>query len=259
MTELLSDPSSWGLIIGVGLFAGFIDAIVGGGGMITVPALLSLGLPPHLTLATNKLAASFSSGTATYTFFKKRLFTPSFWLRSFISTILGALAGTVFVNYIDAQLLEKLLPLIIIVVALYTLFNRLPDIDSHQLPEKSKTLHIKNILQGFTFGFYDGSSGPGTGSFWVISSMRLYRLNILLASGLAKAMNFTSNIVSLSVFIYFGQINWQIGFTMGACMMLGAFIGANSAIRFGAKFIRPIFITIVVIMAIKLSYDAWFC
>ena len=162
-------------------------------------------------------------------------------------------------NYIDGELLDKLLPLIIITVALYTLFNRLPDIDNHDLPEKNKALYIKKILQGFILGFYDGSSGPGTGSFWVISSMRLYRLNILLASGFAKAMNFTSNIVSLSVFIYFGQINWQIGFTMGACMMLGAFIGAHSAIHFGAKFIRPIFITIVVIMAVKLSYNAWFC
>ncbi len=257
MTEILFDPSSWALIVAVGLAAGFIDAIVGGGGMLTIPTLLSLGLPAHLTLGTNKLAASFGSGIAAYTYFKKQLFTPQFWRESFYSTLLGALTGTVFVNLIDTQWLEKLLPLIILIVALYTLFNRITDIDNYQLPENNFALRVKQALQGFLIGFYDGSSGPGTGSFWVISTMRLYRLNILLASGVAKSMNFTSNLVSLLVFIAFGQIDWLIGLTMGGCMMLGAYIGAHSAIYFGAKFIRPIFITIVVIMAVKLGYNAW--
>ena len=257
MTEVLFDPGSWALIVAVGLGAGFIDAIVGGGGMLTIPALLSLGLPPHLTLGTNKLAASFGSGIAAYTYFKKQLFTPRFWRKSFYSTLTGALTGTVFVNLIDTQWLEKLLPLIILAVALYTLFNRMTDIDNYQLPENNPALRIKQTVQGFLLGFYDGSSGPGTGSFWVISTMRLYRLHILLASGIAKAMNFTSNLVSLIVFICFGQIDWLIGLTMGGCIMLGAYIGAHSAIHFGAKFIRPIFISIVVIMAIKLGYNAW--
>ncbi len=257
MTEILFDPGSWALIVTIGLSAGFIDAIVGGGGMLSIPALLSLGLPAHLTLGTNKLAATFASGTATYTFYKKQLFSPYFWRQSFYSTLLGALTGTIFVNFIDTQWLEKLLPLIILAVALYTLFNRIADIDNHQLPEVNLALRIKQTVQGTLLGFYDGSSGPGTGSFWVISTIRLYRLNILLASGVAKSMNFTSNLVSLMVFIAFGQIDWLIGLTMGGCMMLGAYIGAHSAIYFGAKFIRPIFITIVVIMAVKLGYDAW--
>ena len=257
MTEILFDPGTWALIVTIGLSAGFIDAIVGGGGMLTIPALLSLGLPPHLTLGTNKLAATFASGTATYTFYKKQLFSPRFWRQSFYSTLMGAITGTVFVNFINTQWLEKLLPLIILAVALYTLCNRMSDIDNHQLPAVNSALRIKQSVQGFLLGFYDGSSGPGTGSFWVISTMRMYRLNILLASGVAKSMNFTSNFVSLLVFICFGQINWLVGLTMGGCMMLGAYIGAHSAIYFGAKFIRPIFITIVVIMAVKLGYNAW--
>ncbi|HEY7867055.1 MAG TPA: TSUP family transporter, partial [Psychromonas sp.] len=152
----------------------------------------------------------------------------------------------------------KTLPIIILIVAIYTLLNQIHDIDNHQLPENKSIFRIKQIVQGFLLGFYDGSSGPGTGAFWVISNMRLYKLNILLSSGIAKAMNFTSNLTSLSVFICFGQVDWLIGLTMGACLMLGAYIGAHSAIRFGAKFIRPIFILIVVIMSIKLGYDAWF-
>ena len=118
-------------------------------------------------------------------------------------------------------------------------------------------MRIKQTVQGFILGFYDGSSGPGTGAFWVIANMKLYKLNILLSSGIAKAMNFTSNITSLLVFIAYGQIDWLIGLTMGACLMIGAYIGAHSAIHFGAKFIRPIFILVVVVMAVKLGYSAW--
>lgn len=257
MTELLLDPNSWALLILVGLCAGFIDAIVGGGGLLTVPALLSLGLPAHLTLGTNKLSACFASGTAAFTFFKKQLFKPLFWLQSFYSTFIGALFGTVFVNFISGVWLDKLLPVIILGVALYSLFNRMQDIDNHHLPEKTKRLKIKQRIQGFILGFYDGVSGPGTGAFWVISTMRLYKLNILLASGIAKSMNFTSNLTALAVFIYFGEVNWLIGLTMGSCLMVGAYIGAHSAIHFGAKFIRPIFISVVMIMAIKLGYNAW--
>ena len=257
MTELLLDPSSWALLIGIGLLAGFIDAIVGGGGMLTVPALLSLGLPPHLTLGTNKLSACFASGTAAYTYFKKQLFTPNFWKESLYSTFIGALLGTIFVNFVSTYWLQKFLPIIILLAAVYSLFNRMKDENGNALPMQNKRLKIKQRLQGFLLGFYDGSSGPGTGAFWVISNMRLYKLNILLASGVAKSMNFTSNFTSLLAFIYFGQVNWVIGLTMGCCLMIGAYIGAHSAIRFGGKFIRPIFITIVMIMALNLAYNAW--
>ena len=258
MTEFALDPSSWMLLALVGLAAGFIDAVVGGGGMLTVPTLLSVGLPPHLTLGTNKLSASFASGTAAFTYFRKKLFDPAFWKQCFYSTFIGALCGTILVNYISTAFLNKFLPLVILTAAIYTLFSRAKEIDNSVLPEQNTLLRIKQRIQGFVLGFYDGISGPGTGAFWVISNMRLYRLNILLSSGIAKAMNFTSNFVSLLIFIYFGQVNWFIGLTMGACLMLGAFIGAHSAIYFGAKFIRPLFIIIVLIMAINLGYNAWF-
>lgn len=258
MTEFVLDPNSWMFLALIGLLAGFIDAVVGGGGMLTVPALLSVGLPPHLTLGTNKLSASFASGAASYTYFRKKLFDPQFWKHCFYSTVIGAFCGTVIVNFISTQFLQKFLPLIIISAAIYTLVNQIKDIDNDILPENSPILRIKQRLQGFLLGFYDGISGPGTGAFWVISNLRLYRINILLSSGIAKSMNFTSNIVSLLVFIYFGQVNWLIGLTLGACLMLGAFIGAHSAIHFGAKFIRPVFIIIVVAMAINLGYNAWF-
>ena len=258
MTEFVLDPNSLMILGLVGLCAGFIDAVVGGGGMLTVPALLSAGLPPHLTLGTNKLSASFASGAASYTYFRKKLFDPQFWKQSFYSTLIGAFAGTIMVNYISTDFLNKFLPLIILVVAIYTLFSRVKEIDNSKLPKKDARLTFTQRTQGLILGFYDGVSGPGTGAFWVISNMHLYRLNILLSSGIAKAMNFTSNLTALAIFIYFGQVNWFIGLTMGVCLMLGAFIGAHSAIHFGAKFIRPLFIIIVLAMAINLGYAAWF-
>ena len=161
------------------------------------------------------------------------------------------------VNFVSTTWLDKILPVIIILVALYTLFNRMKESDKEQLPKQNRQLKVKQSTQGFLLGFYDGALGPGTGAFWVISTMRLYKLNILLSSGIAKSMNFVSNFTSLLVFLYFGQVDWIIGLIMGSSLMMGAYIGAHSAIHFGAKFIRPIFILIVMIMALHLGYNAW--
>ncbi|MBA5762558.1 TSUP family transporter [Vibrio sp. 404] len=242
----------------VAFVAGFIDAVAGGGGMLTVPALLSLGLPPHIALGTNKLAATFASSTAAYTYYKKRLFKPQYWGRAFITTLIGAMLGTLFVDWISTQWLEKALPLIILAAAIYSIWHKTPKNSSNEMPPPCQKIHKKQYLQGSILGFYDGVAGPGTGAFWTVSTMALYRLNILMASGVAKAMNFTSNFTSLITFAILGHIDWVLGLTMGVCLMAGAYVGAHSAIRFGAGFIRPIFVTVVSILAVKLAYDAWF-
>lgn len=252
------EPTMLVVLALVAFIAGFIDAVAGGGGMLTVPALLSIGLPPHIVLGTNKLAATFASFTAAVTYYKKRLFKPECWRNAFISTLIGAIIGTLVVDAISTEWLEKVLPLIILATAVYTIFQKTPVASQNVTPIPCPKLKKKQIFQGLTLGFYDGVAGPGTGAFWTVSSMALYRLNILLASGLAKAMNFTSNITSLVTFAILGHIDWVLGLTMGVCLMAGAFVGAHSAIRFGAKFIRPVFITVVSVLAVKLAYNAWF-
>ncbi|MBE3667375.1 hypothetical protein BOO24_16425 [Vibrio navarrensis] len=253
------DPTVLAVLALVAFVAGFIDAVAGGGGMLTVPALLSLGLPPHIALGTNKLAATFASSTAAFTYYRKRLFKPKCWLRAFIATLVGATVGSMVVDAVSTDWLEKILPLIILAAALYTIWHKTPDANHNSAtPAPCPMLNKKQYGQGFVLGFYDGVAGPGTGAFWTVSSMALYRLNILLASGLAKAMNFTSNLTSLVTFAMLGHINWGLGLIMGVCLMAGAFVGAHSAIHFGAKFIRPVFVTVVSILAIKLAYDAWF-
>jgi uncharacterized membrane protein YfcA len=251
------DITMWLILCSVGFLAGFIDAIAGGGGMLTVPALLTAGLPPHIALGTNKLAASFGSLTASYTFYKKKLFNPIFWRYSLFSTAIGAIAGTLIVSYISTEFLEKILPIIIVITALYTMLAKSVK-DCHQtLPPKSHSLRGKQIIQGLTLGFYDGVAGPGTGAFWTASSSVLYKINILMSSGLARSTNFVSNICSLFTFIYLGYVNPLIGISMGVFMMLGAWVGAHSAIKYGSRFIRPVFITVVLIMSINLAFSAW--
>ncbi|MFM2484125.1 sulfite exporter TauE/SafE family protein [Celerinatantimonas yamalensis] len=246
------------IIIITGLIAGFIDAIAGGGGLLTIPALLGIGLPPHLALGTNKLAASFGSSTAAITFYRKQLFKPTLWWRSFVATAVGAVCGAFIVDWVSKAWLDKLLPAIIIGSALYTIVSQR---STHRLYKDDAFIQChpcKQITQGLALGVYDGFAGPGIGAFWLVSSMALYRLSMLLCAGLAKAMNFTSNFVSLLTFIYLGHVNWLIGLTLGISIMIGAFFGAHSAIRFGEGFIRPIFITVVIILAGKLAWQAGF-
>ncbi|KPM82777.1 MULTISPECIES: TSUP family transporter [Pseudoalteromonas] len=257
MFELALDPTTWALLCAVALAAGFIDAIAGGGGMLTVPALLTAGLPPHLTLGTNKLAASFGSLTASVTYFRKKLFNPRFWAASILATAIGALVGTLVVDYLSIEFLNKLLPVVIILVACYSLFGSLSTTEHNELPELDSKTKVKQWLQGLGLGFFDGLAGPGTGTFWTASNSLLYKMSLLLNCGLARSMNFVSNFISLITFVALGHVNFLLGITMGFFLMLGAWLGAHSAIKFGSKMIRPVFNTVVIVLALKLIYEAY--
>ncbi|MDK1287297.1 sulfite exporter TauE/SafE family protein [Pseudoalteromonas umbrosa] len=257
MLELAFDPLTWALLCAVALAAGFIDAVAGGGGMLTVPALLTAGLPPHVTLGTNKLAASFGSLTASFTYYKKQLFNPRFWAASTIATAIGAILGTLLVDKLSIEFLNKLLPVIIIIVALYSLFGSLSSTELNTLPKKTPMLKVKQWIQGLSLGFFDGLAGPGTGTFWTASNGLLYKMSLLLNCGLARSMNFVSNFISLITFVALGHVNFLLGVTMGAFLMLGAWIGAHSAIKFGSKLIKPIFNTVVILLAGKLIFEAY--
>ncbi|XPF94160.1 sulfite exporter TauE/SafE family protein [Colwellia sp. RE-S-Sl-9] len=257
MIDAVLDINTWMTLCGIGFCAGMIDAIAGGGGMLTIPALLTSGLPPHMALGTNKLAASFGSFTASVAFYKNKLFNPKFWRYSLYTTALGAIFGTFVVNYLSTEFLEKALPLIIVITAIYTVFAKNVIKESSELPKENKQLLLKQIIQGLTLGFYDGVAGPGTGAFWTVSSTILYKTNILISSGLARSTNFISNFFSLLTFIYLGHVNFILGLSIGIFIMLGAMVGSHFAIKLGSKFIRPVFAVIVIGMAINLAYQAW--
>lgn len=239
----------------VAFAAGFIDAIAGGGGLLTTPALLTAGLPPHLVLGTNKLSSTFGSATAGFTFYRRKLFNPRQWTHALICTAIGSLIGAMVAHYLPAEWLNKMLPVIVFGCGLYLLFGSTPKapLDA-DLPIR-KTWQRP---QGLILGFYDGVAGPGTGAFWTVSTLLLYPIDLVRASGVARSMNFISNATALMVFIFNGQVDWVIGLVMGICVMIGAFFGARTAIGGGAKFIRPVFITVVLALTVRLAWQHWF-
>ena len=253
--ELALDPATLLLLGGVALLAGFIDAIAGGGGMLVMPALLSTGMPPHLVVGTNKLVGTFGTFSASLTFIRKGLFQPALWWAMSFGTFVGALGGSVLIYLTSAGVLKKLLPLAILLAAAYLLWPRRVRPATAQpgppLPPHSVRRGIK-LATGGLIGFYDGFIGPGTGAFWMAAAMKLFRLDLVAAAGVARFMNFISNLTALLTFVVLGNINYAIGLSMGALLMVGAFAGAHGAIRYGAPFIRPVFLIVVALMATRL-------
>ncbi len=252
--ELAVDPATLAILAAVAFLAGFIDAIAGGGGLLTIPALLTAGLPPHLVLGTNKLCATFGSATASYTFYRRKLFDPSKWRDALIATAIGAALGAVIAHWLPAEWLNQMLPVVVFGCGLYLLFGKTPDVEHSQDAPISRG---RQWPQGLGLGFYDGVAGPGTGAFWTVSSLLLYPLDLVRASGVARSMNFVSNAMALAVFIAAGQVVWALGISMGVALMIGAFLGARTAIQGGAKFIRPVFILVVLALTARLVWQHW--
>lgn len=239
----------------VGLVAGFVDGVAGGGALITIPTLLSVGVPPHFVLGTNKLAACMGVFNAALTYLRRRLFHPRYWGVAIIAVFAGAVCGTLTTQLVSSAALQKLLPIIILVVAVYMVIPR--SVHTFKRDLNLKPGKISSVATGGGLGFYDGFCGPGTGTFWVTLMMALYKVDILQASAIAKFMNFISNIVALITFMLLSNVDYRLGLIMGLAMMTGSYVGVHSAIRHGAKFIRPVFITAVMIMAIHLIWTQW--
>jgi uncharacterized membrane protein YfcA len=252
--ELTLDFATILLLGGVALLAGFIDAIAGGGGMLVMPALLGTGMPPHLVVGTNKLVGTFGTFSASLTFIRKGLFQPALWWAMSFGTLVGAGLGAVLIYLMSAGVLKKLLPLAILFAAAYLIWpRRAPTTVTHptSTPPSPVRRSVK-LLTGGLIGFYDGFIGPGTGAFWMAAAMKLFHLDLVAAAGVARFMNFISNLTALLTFMILGNIDYVIGLSMGGLLMIGAFIGAHSAIRYGAPFIRPVFLVVVALMAGRL-------
>jgi uncharacterized membrane protein YfcA len=232
--------------------AGLVDAIAGGGGLITIPVLLGIGLPPQLALGTNKLQASFGSGSAMLTFVRAGAVKLGDCGTGILFTALGASLGTVVVQLLDPGFLRMIIPWLLLSIVLYTILTpRLGQQDIH--PRVGMRLFF--FCAGLTLGFYDGFFGPGTGSFWVMALMLGLGFNMTRATGYTKVMNFTSNFASLVFFAAGGSVLWREGLVMGAGQFIGARIGARLAVSRGTGFIRPVFITMVLLITARLIWQ----
>jgi uncharacterized protein len=234
-----------------GFAAGFIDSIAGGGGLLALPSLLLAGLDPVAALATNKLQGTFGTASATWTFWRKGRLNPAAHLREVVTVFIGAAFGVVAVAYAPTELLNAIMPVLLIGIAVYfALSPRLTDQSSHP------RLGPKYFVFGFApvIGFYDGIFGPGTGSFFMLALVALFGCGIIEATGRTKLLNFTSNIASLIMFAFGGKIVWSVGLVMGLAQFAGAQIGSRLAIRNGAAIIRPLLVIVCIAMALRLLW-----
>lgn len=236
------------ILSAVALLAGFIDAIAGGGGLLTIPALMLVGINPVQAIATNKLQACFGSFTATRFFIKAGLVKPHEKWPSIVMVGLGAAAGALLIQWFDTDLLMVIMPYALIIIAFYLLLARNYGKSSHK-PKLSKAVFNSTAIPAV--GLYDGFFGPGTGTFFTLGYCQLRGKNMLDATAHAKLMNFTTNIVSLTVFVLSGQIVWVVGLSMAVGQAIGARLGAATALKQGAGFIR--LMTVVICVAISVS------
>jgi uncharacterized membrane protein YfcA len=245
-------PESYLLLTGVAFVAGFIDAIAGGGGLLTVPAMLSAGIPPIATLATNKLQSSFSSGTATWSFGRKRMIDwRAYWPQVVVIFLLSGI-GAWTVQSIRTAALDLIVPVLLVAVAAYVLLSpRMSDVDAHHRLGRAGYLPV-----GGAIGFYDGFFGPGTGSFFTTSLVSLRGLGLIRATAHTKAFNFASNVGSLVVFLAGGHAIILLGLCMAIGSASGAYAGSHTAMRFGAKVIRPVLVLVSLALTIRLIANA---
>ncbi|SJN55840.1 hypothetical protein VR7878_01470 [Vibrio ruber DSM 16370] len=240
------------LFLAAGL-AGCIDAIAGGGGLITLPVLMATGISPAQAIATNKLQSSFGSFSSTFYFVRHGLVSlRQMWL-AIVCTFIGAATGAELVQILDAELLTSLIPGLLIAISLYFLLAPQAKAETDKKAALSDGLFA--LLVGTSVGFYDGFFGPGTGAIFAVCFVVISRLSIIEATARAKVLNFTSNIAALIFFLAAGLPVWKLGLVMAVGQFLGARIGARIVVNKGQKWIRPLVILMSLSMALKLLWE----
>ena len=232
--------------------AGFVDSIAGGGGVIALPVLLSLGFPAPFALGTNKFQASFGSFTAAWHYARQGLVDLRACLPGVLATLAGALAGAGLVRATDPQVLGKLIPWLLAAIVLYMIFR--PQVgDADREPRMNAGTFA--LLFGLGLGFYDGFFGPGTGSFWTVAYVMLLGYNFSKATGYTKVMNCTSNLAALALFALAGKVKLVAGLVMAVGQVTGAWVGAGLVVKRGARFVRPVFLTMAVLTIARLIWS----
>ncbi len=237
----------------VALLAGFIDSIAGGGGLLTVPALLAAGLSPAQALATNKLQSVGGSFSASLYFVRRKVVRLSEQKLNITVTLLGSVAGALLVQHVKGDILRQLLPLLVIAIGLY--FLLMPRIGEEDRQRRLHGLPFA-LVAGGCVGFYDGFFGPGAGSFYALAYVSLCGYNLAKSTAHAKVLNFTSNLGGLLLFIIGGKVVWSVGAIMLVGQICGARMGARMVLSKGQRLIRPMIVIVSAVMSAKLLYDS---
>lgn len=238
------------LLFAVAVFAGFVDTLAGGGGLITVPTLILTGISPIMALGTNKLQGCMGTATATVMMFRNRKIEWAQVKYPMLYAFFGAVLGTLILQFVSADALTLIVPVVLLVIAIYFIFSSRIQITERK-PRVTTDFYQKSIVPGI--GFYDGFFGPGTGSFFSLAGVALRGQPLLDATATAKALNFSTNIASLVVFIFAGKIVWAAGLVMMAGQVIGAWLGAHSLFRISTNLLRLIIVAVCIAMLIRYS------
>ncbi len=239
-----------------GLFAGFVDAVVGGGGLVQLPALVVAfpGAAPVQILATNKLAGSCGTTVSSATYYRRVRPDPRTFVPLMVVAFIGSALGAVAATHIPKAAFNPIILVALVVVGAYVLLK--PDLgDVTELRFSGHRHTLVAVGTGFTIGFYDGALGPGTGSFFVFTLVGLLGYSFLEASAKARIANWATNIAALLVFATQGAVMWRIGLVVGLCNLLGSYVGARTAVAKGSRFVRVFFIVVVSAFIVKIGSD----
>lgn len=241
------------IIVGFGFLAAFIDAVVGGGGLISIPALLAIGMPPSLALGTNKLASAFGALTSAFRFLRSGNVDLKIVLKLFPFVFLFSAGGASLATFLPAQVLKPLVIIILTLVLIYTVFKKeWGNVRTFSTLTLGKSIVFVGMM--LLIGAYDGFLGGGTGSF-MLFVLLMFGFDFLSAAGNAKVLNFASNLGALILFIILGQVDFVYGLIMAVSMIIGSYVGAQFAINKGVSYVKVLFIIVTALLILKNTYD----
>ncbi len=238
----------------IALLAGFVDAIAGGGGLLTVPALSFTSMDPAMILGTNKAQGVAGTFSSSLKFFRSKEITIREVFFAFCCSFFGAILGAITVQNIASNFLKPLILIMLIAIAIFFLVS--PKLIDKKRPARLNYIPFA-LSFGFIIGYYDGFFGPGTGTFFVLAFMFFRGYNLRGATMRARMLNFASNLGALLLFALGGKIIWSVGLLMASGQFLGARLGASMVMKKGTSLIRPLIICVSVAMSLKLLLDLY--
>ena len=238
-----------GFLFVVAIIAGILDTLAGGGGLLSLPALIVSGVPPLQALGTNKLQGCMGTATATFLLLKKKKVSWGQVKFLMLAAFIGSVLGTFVVQLIDTEVLNFVIPAVLVFIAAYFLLSPIVKTGT-----KSKLSHsVYQTVVVPIIGFYDGMFGPGTGSFFALAGISFRKLELIDATAVAKTLNFSTNFASLILFIFYGKIVWIAGLLMMLGQFIGAWIGTHCLFKINPQILRFIIVAMCVGMLIKYS------
>ena len=232
--------------------AGFVDAIGGGGGLISLPAYLLAGLPVHQAIATNKLSSACGTTLATFRFIKNGLVHLKFAIPSIITALIGSSIGANLSLLADESMMERLLFIILPLAAVIVLNKNLfKDNNNHTFSINTKA-YLISMVSAFVVGLYDGFYGPGAGTFLIIAFTVFGKMNVSASNALAKVINLTTNLTSLTVFLLNGQVLFTLGMAGAVCNMLGSYLGSGLVMQKGSRIVKPTILLVLFLLFLKI-------